>query len=306
MEILGSKTAIKILNTILKEPLCEFKEIELIAAARTGKGSGAAIINALVKENILLEKRQGRTKLLSLNLKSNVAFMLKHLFSQNKIKDMSCSKRSAIFFFKKEASEQTHLIILFGSTLAGIAGSDSDIDVFIVPKDVQKVEKARKKIEELLGEQFNIHYCNRTEIMTRVKDDSFIKNIMNKGYVLAGYDFGKEVFSSLSEKKNVERLLFLHERVNASLRNYMQKDHKTAEEILKNTIQQLTFYLLEEKNISYASKKDAEKSIYATQEGKQIEKIKRASLKESISLTHDFIINILQERILEEEGYDCR
>ncbi len=306
MEILGSKTVIRILSIVIEEPLREFKEIELIAAAKTGKGSGAAAISALIKEDILLEKRQGRTKLLSLNLKSSTAFALKDLFSQNKMKKISLSKRSAMILFKKEANEYVSLIILFGSTLAGTAKKESDIDLFIVPKDIKQVEVARKKVEELLGEQFNIHYCEKKEIMAKVKVDMFIKNIIIKGYILWGYDFGKEIFSSLSKKENIERLQFLYERVNASLKNYIQKDHETAAEIMNNVIEQLIFYLLEEKNISYASKKDAEKNIHATEEGKQIEKIKRASLKERISCTHDLIIELLQKKLVEEEGYGNR
>ncbi|MEK6867304.1 MAG: nucleotidyltransferase domain-containing protein, partial [Nanoarchaeota archaeon] len=172
MKALGSKTAIKILSIILENPLREFKEIELISSAKTGKGSGAAEINALVKENILLEKRQGRTKLLSLNMKSNTAFALKHLFSQNKIKNISFSKRSAIFFFKKEVKHHAHLMILFGSTLAGNAKEDSDIDIFIVPKEMKKIEMIRNNVEELLGEQFNLHYCKREQVIGKAKEDS--------------------------------------------------------------------------------------------------------------------------------------
>ncbi len=306
MEILGSKTAIKILTIIMQDPLREFKEIELIGAAETGKGSGAGVINTLVKGNVLLEKRQGRTKMLSLHLKSEAAFVLKHLFSENKIKKIPLSKSSAFFLLKKEVRKDVHLMILFGSTLAGTAKMDSDIDLFVVPKDVGKIEKARKKVEELLGEQFNIHYCTKEEVMERVKEDIFIRNIILNGYTLEGYELNKELFSSLGKKNNIGRLLFLHERVNSSLRNYVQKDHETAEEILNNTLQQLIFYILEEKNISCASKQDAEKMISTIQEGRQIEKIKKASLKESISCTHDFIISLLQKKIVEEEGYDYK
>ncbi len=302
MEILGSRTAIKILSVVLENPLHEFKEIELIQIAHTGKGSGAEEINALVKENVLLEKRQGRTKLLSLNLKSNSAFILKHLFSQNKIKNIPFSKRSAVFFFKREAHDHAHLIMLFGSTLAGTAKDESDIDLFIIPKDTKKIETARNKVEELLGEQFNLHYCEKEDIMIKLKDDAFIKNAVINGHMLVGYDFGKEIFTSLFKKVDIKRLEFLHERVNASLRNYMQKDFQTGAEILSNVVEQLIFYILEEKNISCASKKDAEKSISLTEEGKKIEKIKRASLKERISLSHNLIIHMIQKKVLEEQG----
>lgn len=303
MDILGSKTAIKILRVVFEEPVREFKEIELINTAETGKGSGAAVIDALVDEKILLEKRQGRTKLLLLNLKSNRSFALKHFFNQSKVNNINGSKRSALFFFKKEAFENVHLIILFGSTFAGTAKEDSDIDVLIVAKDTQKIESARKKTEELFGEQFNLHYSSHEEIMQQVKEDMFVRNIILKGYVLVGYDFCHEIFSSIGGETSIEQLLFLQTRINASLRNYIKKDSETAKEILDNTIQQLIFYILEEKNIPCASRKDAEKLVSATEEGKQIEKIKKAPLKDRISQTNDLVMNILSQKILEEEGY---
>lgn len=84
MAPLGTKTALKILKALLDDPLREFKEIELIKKAKTGKGSASTLINGLVKESILLEKRAGKTKLITLNLKSRDVFLLKNLFDQKK------------------------------------------------------------------------------------------------------------------------------------------------------------------------------------------------------------------------------
>ena len=74
---LGNKTAIKLLKELFKEPRHEFKEIELIKKAKTGKGSANTTINKLVEETILIEKRVGKTKIIYLNAKNEVVFILK-------------------------------------------------------------------------------------------------------------------------------------------------------------------------------------------------------------------------------------
>ncbi len=46
-KILGTRTAIKIVSCLLKNPHKEFKEIDLIKESKVGKGAGADAINRL-------------------------------------------------------------------------------------------------------------------------------------------------------------------------------------------------------------------------------------------------------------------
>ena len=88
MAALLSKTAERIIRVLLDDPLKEFKEIELIKAAGTGKGASSALINYLVQKKIFSMRRAGRTKVLSLKRDSPILFSLKVFFDQKKLSSL--------------------------------------------------------------------------------------------------------------------------------------------------------------------------------------------------------------------------
>lgn len=301
---LGSKTAVKIWEILLDNPLQEFKEIELIKKAKTGKGSASKFIDRLISEGLLTGKRIGKTKLISLNFVHPQNFLLKNLFDQRKLSKLSKSKLSSVILFKGEAEKYASLIILFGSSVAGTAVEESDLDLLIVSNNFTKIERIRKKVEELLGERFNLHFYSKKEVMKKSKTDKFILNAFLKGVLLSGYDLGKELFVNLKEKSILEeRLFYFHERAKSALRNYLNEDYASAREILATLMEQVIFYLLTEKKIPYTSKKDAQKAIKKLPEAKIILKINNSRLKQKISLMESFVQEIIKNKILEGEGH---
>jgi len=299
--ILGTKTSIKLLNVIFSEPLHEFKEIELIRKAKTGKGSASNIIKDMAKENVLLEKRIGKTNVLSLNLKNHYVFLLKNLFDGDKMLNMSDTRRAAIALFKDGIRENAQLVVIFGSCITTKATEKSDIDILVVSDNFSRIDKERKRAEELFGERFNLHQYTESEIMRKFKEDKFAQNALLNGILIYGYDLALELF--IGEKRNLSRLLFLNERIKAALRNYANKDFETAKEVAEKTLEQLIFYLLSEKGVSYASKKDAKESVMKLKEGKIIQKINKSSLKNRVSLIENLLLNILKNKILMEGGH---
>ena len=303
MEILGNKPAIKLLKVLVENPLKEFKEIELINKAKTGKGSASIILKTLINQNILAEKRVGKTKLISINTHKKNSFLLKNILNNEKMYKIEKIKSAAIFLFKNKIKKSTRLIIAFGSCIAGTATKKSDIDLLIVTNNLNKIEKERKEIEELFGEHLNLHHYTENEIKTKINKDMFIKNAFFNGVIIHGYDLGEDLFSNLKEKKDIERLFFLHGRIKSSLRNYIEKDNKTAKEILEKTIEQLIFYLLSENKIQYESKKNSRELIKELPENVILQKINKSQLKEKINLTEELIIKIIKDTILSGEGY---
>lgn len=301
---LGSKTAVKVMSVLLDNPRQKFKEIELIKKAGTGKGSASEFIDSLIKDGLLIEEREGKTKLISLNLVCPQNFLLKNLFDQEKLNNLSKSKLASVILFEKEAKKYISLAVVFGSSVAGTGTEKSDIDLLVVSGNLKEVGKIRKKTEELLGERFNLHTYSKKEIIKKMKTDKFILNAFLKGVLISGYDFGKELFIGLKRGRWLEeRLFYFSERVKAALRNYLNKDYTSAKEILNRLSEQIVFYLLAEKEIPYASKKDAKEAIKKLPEGKTIQKINKAQLKQKINLMEDFVLNILTDKILEGERY---
>ncbi len=303
MRVLGTKTALKLLKVLFDNVLGEFKEIDLIKIAKTGKGSASQIINDLLKKNVLSERRAGKTKIISLNLRNRLVYLLKMIFDNEKLIQMEKSKLAALLLFTDKVKNYSKLIIAFGSSVAGTATKKSDIDVLIVSKNSDDLNLERKKIEELFGERLNLHYYSEEDVRNKINNDELLKNAFINGIVIYGYDIGRELFYNLKGKVELDRLLFLYDRVKSSCRNYLRKDYGASKDILNSTMEQLIFYVLSYKGIGYTSKKDAEKLIMELPEGKEISKIKKAGLKEKVNLSEKLILDIIIKNILEGEGY---
>ncbi|MBI2507433.1 nucleotidyltransferase domain-containing protein [Candidatus Woesearchaeota archaeon] len=298
-----NRTTHKILKALLENPLHEFKEIELINKSLVGKGSASHAISGLIRNKVLTEKRVGKAKILSLNLQSQSFFLLKSLFDQEKLLQMDKNRLSPLLFFKDLIKKDIQLLAVFGSTIAGTSTEESDIDVLIVTNNPEKVSKERKKAEEIFGQKFNLHIYTEKEVRNKLKEDHFIINALLKGILIYGYDLTKELFSEINKGKiDLQRLFFFNERINSAEKNYLNKDNSAAQEIIEKTLEQIIFYLLSEKNISYASKTDARNLINKHSEGKAITKIRKSSLREKIALSRGLIMNILRDKIFEKEG----
>ncbi len=238
MEIIFNKTALKLLSIVFENPLQEFKEIELINKANTGKGASSVIINKLAEEKIISIKRKGKLKIITLNFNPNT-FLLKRIMDQTKLHTLNKSKLTSIYFLKDKLEDHTELIILFGSTIDKTDTTRSDIDILLAGNP-NKINEIRKITEELFGERFNLHIYKKDELMNKINEDTFIKNVLLKGVVIYGYTLASQLFIKINKNEiNLERLIFFKERIKAISRNYENKDYKTAKDILEKTLEQI-------------------------------------------------------------------
>ena len=288
-----TKTTIKLFKVLLGNPLKEYKEIELVNLAKTGKGAANTLINSLIKSNMLNEKRIGKTKLLSLDLNNPATFSLKVIFDQEKVKDIPQKKLAAVFLLKNQIKGMCSSIILFGSTINKTFTKKSDIDLLIISENTSEIERERNSIEEITGEKFNPHIHKNINLQ-----DSFFQNILTQGIIIHGYDYVKEFFKF--GNKPLDRLYFLYNRLDSAKRN--KNDYETSNEIIRLALEQLIFYLLSENKISYNSKKEAKNLITKLPEGKSITKIEKAELKEKILLFQGLLSELFQKKILLEES----
>ncbi|MBI3032977.1 nucleotidyltransferase domain-containing protein [Candidatus Woesearchaeota archaeon] len=304
MELLGNKTALKLLRILIAEPLKQYKEIELIKKAKTGKGSANLVVNELVKANILKEQRVGNAKLISLNLSNKTFFLIKNILDQQKLLKLNERTLAAILLLKEKVRQYCEVCILFGSQIADTATEESDIDLLIVSDHFENIHQERTKVEELFGVRFNLHEYNYLEeIEDKIKVDPFIKNTLFRGIILLGLDNLQMLFSKYQQINDFERILFFIDRIRAARRNYLQKDENTSKEIIKITKEQITYFILSEKNIKYVSKRDAEQAIKKIAEGRKLEKIEKLPIGKKIDGFEDFIFELLAEKIIMGEGY---
>ncbi len=294
IEIL-TKTANKLLKVLVNDPSKEYKEIELISKANTGKGSANDLINSLIKNNILNEKRAGKTKVISLNLNNPVVFAIKTFFDQKKLKDMPIIKSTAVLLLKKQIKDLCSLMILFGSTINNTFTKKSDIDILIVSDKASEIEKERNFVEELTGEKFNIHLYQEIDLK-----DNFFQNILTKGINIQGIEFAREILKP--GKGQYNPLFSFYERLNSAKRNFLKKDYETSKNIIETTMDQLIFYLLSENKIPFTSKLEAKDLINKVPEGKIIRQINKVKLEEKFKLFQNLLLEIIEKKVLIGEG----
>lgn len=301
-----STTTHKILEVLLANPLKEYKEIELIQTARSGKGAAAEHIKTLIKEGVLSEKRVGRTKILSLRWGSPTLFFFRNALYLQKLKRLAKPTLAAVLLFKEEVQAVASVVILFGSTAAGTASVESDLDILLVSKQSPVIESARKKTEGLFGQRLNLHLYSEEAFMSQITKDSFLQQALLQGVILSGYDFAIKIFPILAktEKKDRQRLDYFKERISAARRNYQQKDAGAAKEIFNQLQEQLIYYILTIHGIGYESKKNAAIAIQPLPEGKLLKDIRILPFNKKIDKLEALIQEILIRIILEDEGYE--
>jgi len=272
MAHLLSSTVQKLMKILLDNPGQEFKEIELIRAAGTGKGAAGTLLTALAQEGFLSIRRVGRSKVISLSLSSPEAFFLKQTMDREKLQRLPKPRLAAVLLFVEKISEEAALVVLFGSTIAGTATPGSDIDFLIISSQPSALASVQKKIEELLGEKLNLHLYQEQEAVSAIKTDSLLLNALKQGIILHGYDVAQKLYSKMESRTRtpLDRILYFKERLAAAQRNYLHQDYASAEEIVKQLQEQLIFYLLTQQGLAYRSRKDALEKIKGLPEGKII------------------------------------
>lgn len=295
-EVLGSRTAIRILNVLFDNPSSEFKEISLIKSANTGKGSASAFVNKLAKEKFVICKRVGKTKMIRLNLLNEPALLLKFSFGNKKLERLPKEVLASIRLLREKIKDEIRLMIVFGSYIAGTATENSDIDLLIVAKDSKKINDSKKEVEEIFGKKINLHIFDEHEAF---KQNDFFRNTLLRGVIAYGYDLAVYLLKD-SRKEPLEKIEYLLKRHKSALRNYINKDYDSASAIIENILEQLVFLLLSRENIGYISKKDAADSLKKLPEGKAIENIKKMSIKQKIEGLGSLLVSVYADYILGE------
>lgn len=295
-EVLGSRTAIRILNVLFDNPSSEFKEISLIKSANTGKGSASAFVNRLAKEKFVICKRVGKTKMIRLNLLNESALLLKFSFGNKKLERLPKEVLASIRLLREKVKDEIRLMIVFGSYIAGTATENSDIDILIVAKDSKKINESKKEVEEMFGKKINLHIFDEHEAF---KQNDFFRNALVRGIIVYGYDLAVYLLKD-SRKEPLEKIEYLLKRHKSALRNYINKDYDSASAIIENILEQLVFLLLSRENIEYISKKDAADSLKKLPEGKTIENIKKMGIKQKIEGLGSLLVSVYANGILGE------
>ena len=139
-------TLLKILYLFHEEPMRELHEREVVRRARVSKGSANKILRKLSEIKVLNRSKKGRMVFYSLNMKNAVARQFKVLFNVYSLNELV-----------EEIKQDCKRIILFGSCSEGTDVKESDVDLFILTNEKNRVksivntyQKAGKRIAPII------------------------------------------------------------------------------------------------------------------------------------------------------------
>ncbi|MBI2574866.1 nucleotidyltransferase domain-containing protein [Candidatus Woesearchaeota archaeon] len=168
-----TKKQLKIFEVIAKKPFAEYTRKEVKKDSKEKSNNALALaINLLKKEEVLIERKIGKSGLLTLNLENDLAFYYLALCNNNRI---SHNVKLALESLKKELSEDTpfYSIIIFGSYASGEQKKDSDLDVGVFIENEDK----RKQIDALANSaklksvlEMDVHVIPRAEMIEMLTD----------------------------------------------------------------------------------------------------------------------------------------
>jgi predicted nucleotidyltransferase len=133
---------LKTFEVFAKAPFAEHTRKQIKKESKEKSNNALALaINLLKKEGVLMEKKVGKSGLLTLNLDNDLTFTYLALCNNRRINQAT---RLAIQILKAEIDENTkfHSIVIFGSYAAGEQKQASDLDVAVFIE----TEEKRKKI----------------------------------------------------------------------------------------------------------------------------------------------------------------
>lgn len=189
---------LRIFEVFAKKPFAEYTRKEVKKESKEKSNNSLALaINLLKKEEILIEKKIGKSGLLKLNLENDISFYYLALCNNNRI---AHNVKLALDILKKEISEQTpfYSISIFGSYAVGEQKKDSDLDVAVFIDN----EPARKQIEALVNSaklksvlEMDIHVIPRLEMIEMLanKEENLGKQIARNHLAVCNHGIFYEI-----------------------------------------------------------------------------------------------------------------
>lgn len=189
-ELIGTKSDIKLLRTLLRYPAKEFNENELARVSGVGQKTVNRAMPKYVSHGIVSVRTIGKANVYTLNSRHHVTEQLKSLFRAEEGAKQELKRLLARAF---QGDKNVISLAIFGSVVKGKEKPTSDIDVFILARDKESAETKLRGAEEIVMRRFgNVisGYVLTPREFEEKRRTSTIKEIMANGELLVGKPLG--------------------------------------------------------------------------------------------------------------------
>jgi len=153
------------------------------------------ICKRLIKENLVISKRNGKSILYKLNLEDTYVKSLLTFLLADEANNFKRWKEEFKELFKKN-----RIVMMFGSAIKNyIQAKDIDIIIVIEPKDIIEVNKILKKKEGILPKKLHAIKLTHNDLLENLKNkDKVIIDIAKNAIVLYGQEKYVEIMKNVA------------------------------------------------------------------------------------------------------------
>jgi hypothetical protein len=166
-------TLLKILYLFHEDPMQEMHEREIVRSAKVSKGSANKILRKLSEIEVLERSEKGRMVFYRLNIKNAVARQFKVLFNVYSLNKLV-----------EQIQQDCKIMILFGSCSDGTDSEGSDVDLFVLTNEKNKVRSRISVYQNKIGKRIAPVIVNANELVMLKKEDKPLHERIFKGIVL--------------------------------------------------------------------------------------------------------------------------
>lgn len=185
-KILSSKSKVKILRALTKNPQREFCLEDIVKETSSSFGTIHPSIKDLVSSRIVLIRKIGKTKIYKINERSPLYYELRKLLMKERTMLLDIAKE----FISETGKKNIRAIIVFGSVARGDITTESDIDILLVGETHKIKKRVNKLIQEFL-KKYDVEivptYLTPKQLKERrEKFDKFVTNVIKEGRIIFG------------------------------------------------------------------------------------------------------------------------
>lgn len=196
-----TKKQLKIFEVFARKPFAEFTRKQIKKESKEKSNNTLALaMNLMKKEEVLLEKKVGKSGLLTLNLNNDLTFQYIALCNNQRI---GRAVKAAVARLKDEIGSitQFYSVVVFGSYAVNEQKESSDLDIAIFIDD----EERRKRVEAAINSaklktlvEMDVHVIPKAEMIEMLtnNEENLGKQIARKHLVVHNhqifYDIVKE------------------------------------------------------------------------------------------------------------------
>jgi predicted nucleotidyltransferase len=166
-------TLLKVLYLFQEDPMQELHEREVARRARVSDGSANRILRRLSEIKVLKRSRRGRMVFYRLDMKNPVARQFKTLFNVYSLNELV-----------EKTKQFCQKIILFGSCSEGVDVKESDLDLFILTNEKDRVKSNISDYQRKIQRRISPIIVSSNEFVKLENEDKPLYERILKGITL--------------------------------------------------------------------------------------------------------------------------